>query len=355
MAKILDSTPAELGYLMPPEWHVHEATWFSWPRPEGASFPGRYQSIPENMAHIIRPIAERERVRILVPNSNYQQIVEHELRAHRCHMRSIEFFHIPTDEAWYRDSGPMFLQRRRRDGSLQTAIVAWDFNGWGRKIERYRDDDEAPVRVAEALKLPLFLPRVTLEGGSVDFSGEGTVLTTESCLLNPNRNPSLSRLQIERRVKAFFGQRQVIWLFGGLAGDDTDGHVDTVARFITPSKIAIAVDDDPQSVNYAATQENLRRLQQARDTSGRPFEIIRLPMPRAITREGMRLPATYANFYFVNGALLVPTYRDRRHDSMAMGILREHLPDRDVIGVDCCELIWGLGAIHCLTQQQPKT
>lgn len=354
MAKVTASTPAALGYAMPPEWHPHAATWFSWPRPEGASFPGRYESIPENMAHIIRPVAERETVRILVPNANYQAIVERELRAHRCPLRRIEFFHILTDEAWCRDNGPIFLLKRQPGGGLETAVVAWDFNGWGRKIERYSADDQASVKIAESLDLPLFCPEVVLEGGSVDFSGEGTILTTESCLLNPNRNPRLSRQQIERLLKDYFGQRSVIWLSRGLAGDDTDGHVDTVARFLTPSKIAVAVDDDPESVNYAATQENLSRLRQATSTAGRPFEIVQLPLPRPIMREGMRLPATYANFYFINGALLVPTYRDRKHDAQALGILQEHLPDREIIGIDCCELIWGLGAIHCLTQQQPK-
>ena len=354
MAKVLDSTPAELGYSMPAEWYPHSATWFSWPRPEGASFPDRYESIPENLAQIIKRVVEHEMVRITVPNSNYQAIVERQLRACRCPLDQIVFHYIRTDESWCRDHGPAFLLRRGRNGRVSAAIVDWEFNAWGGKYDRYADDDVVPTRIAHELKVPVFYPNMILEGGSVDFNGAGTVLTTESCLLNPNRNPDLTRRQIDRRLKNYYGQKHVVWLRGGIEGDDTDGHVDTVARFITPSKVVAAVENDTKDANYESTQENLARLHQARDQDGEPFDVIELPLPRPLIRDGERLPATYANFYFINGALLVPTYRDRKNDPKALEILQSHLPDRKVIGIDCYELIWGLGAIHCLTQQQPR-
>ncbi|HWP40167.1 MAG TPA: agmatine deiminase family protein, partial [Tepidisphaeraceae bacterium] len=195
---------------------------------------------------------------------------------------------------------------------------------------------------------------VIMEGGAVDFNGAGTVMTTTSCLLNKNRNPGLSRQQIEQYLKDYYGQRHVVWLGQGIAGDDTDGHIDDLARFISPTKVVIGIEQDPRDENYQVLQDNLKRLRSSRDQDGRPFQIIELPMPGVVEHAGQRLPATYMNFYFVNGALLVPTYRRRRNDRRALQILQQHLPGRQVIGIDCVELIWGLGAIHCLTQQQPK-
>ncbi len=209
-------------------------------------------------------------------------------------------------------------------------------------------------RSCAQLKLPVFYPRIVMEGGAVDFNGAGTVMTTEQCLLNKNRNPGLSRTRIEQYLKAYYGQKHVIWLKEGIAGDDTDGHVDDLARFISPTTIVTAVEDDPKDENYRVLQENLKRLKALKDQDGKPFEIVTIPMPGEVSHSGQRLPATYVNFYFINGALLVPTYRHRKNDRRALEILQKHLPNRQVIGIDCVELIWGLGAIHCLTQQQPK-
>jgi len=344
--------PAATGYSFPPEWARHRATWFSWPRPEGISFPDKYHTVPENLARIIRQIAPRERVEINVPNGNYEHIVREQLASYDCPLKNVHFHFIKTNESWCRDHGPAFVLKKR-GSKKRAAVVDWGFNAWGGKYPPFDDDDAVPTRVAEELKLPVFYPGIVMEGGAVDFNGAGTILTTTSCLLNKNRNPHLSKAQIEQCLKDFYGQSQVLWLGEGIAGDDTDGHVDDLARFISPRTIVTAVEDDPKDDNYHVLRDNLSRLKRLRDLNGKPFEIVELPMPGVLIEDGQRLPATYVNFYFVNGALLVPTYRHDANDRRALEILQAHLPRREVIGIDCVELIWGLGAIHCLTQQQP--
>jgi agmatine deiminase len=352
--KVLKQTPASLGYTFPPEWAPHEGTWFSWPRPEGISFPDKYHTVPENLARIFCEIAGREKVHVSVPNGNYQRIVQQQLAEHGCGSRNIFFHHIKTNESWCRDHGPAFVVRRGRDGRRRSAIVDWAFNAWGGKYPPYDDDDAVPTRIAEELGLPVFYPGIVMEGGAVDFNGDGTVLTTTDCLLNKNRNPKLTKSAIEKYLKDNYGQKKVCWLTGGIAGDDTDGHIDDLARFISPRKIVIGMEADRKDQNHGPLREARRQLQKLTDQAGRPFEIVEIPMPGPVHHDGQRLPATYVNFYFVNGALLVPTYCDRRNDRKAMAILQQHLPKHKIIGIDCIELIWGLGAIHCLSQQQPK-
>jgi agmatine deiminase len=353
--KVFDTTPAALGYTFPAEWVPHRATWFSWPRPEGISFPGKYHTVPENLARIFAAIATRERVEVNVPNENYEHLVREQLQEHGCPLANIYFHHIPTNESWCRDHGPAFVVRKNpRTGRGEMAIVDWAFNAWGGKYPPFDADDAVPTRIAEELGLGVFYPKIVMEGGSVEFNGAGTVLTTTDCLLNKNRNPGLSQRQIERYLKDYYGQQHVCWLTGGIAGDDTDGHIDDLARFISPRKLVIAVEDDPRDANYRTLRSVRRQAAELRDQAGRPFEIVEIPMPGAVEHDGQRLPATYVNFYFVNGALLVPTYRDRKNDAKALAILQRHLPRRQVIGIDCLELIWGLGAIHCLSQQQPR-
>lgn len=352
--KVLDQTPAELGYSFPPEWHPHTGTWFSWPRPEGISFPDKYHTVPENLARIFREIAKREQVHVNVPNGNYERIVREQLKANGCPLRNIFFHHIKTNESWCRDHGPAFVLKQGRGGKTQAAIVDWGFNAWGGKYPPYDDDDNVPTRVAEELRLPVFYPKIIMEGGAVEFNGAGTVMTTEACLLNKNRNPGLSKREIERYLRDYYGQRHVCWLGDGIVGDDTDGHVDDLARFINPTTIVIAVEDDPRDENYKILEENRRRVAKLRDQDGRPFDVVEIPMPGVVEHDGQRLPATYVNFYFVNGALLVPTFGDRRRDRRALATLQKALPKHEVVGIDCVELIWGLGAIHCLSQQQPR-
>jgi agmatine deiminase len=366
--KVLDGTPTEMGYAFPAEWAPHAGTWLSWPRPEGASFPGRYETIPQNLAQIVRAIQSRERVHINVPNENWAVIVRQQLVEHGCPLGDVRFHYIATNENWCRDHGPAFVVRRapRRSNtrggagprshggrSARLAIVDWNFNSWGGKYPPYADDDAVPTRMAAELRLPVFRPGIVMEGGAVDFNGAGTVLTTESCLLNPNRNPDLSKAQIEQYLKDYYGQRHVCWLGEGIAGDDTDGHVDDLARFVDARTIVTAVEQDPADVNFGVLQDNLRRLRAMRDQDGRPFQIVTIPMPGVVEHNHQRLPATYVNFYFVNGALLVPIYRNRSNDRRAMEILQRLLPRHEIVGIDCVELIWGRGAIHCLTQQQP--
>lgn len=380
--RVLSGTPREHGFTFPAEWAKHRATWFSWPRPEGISFPGKYHTVPPSLAAIIREIAPRETVCINVPNENYERLVREQLIAGgvpkrffgpqtplegRPSRRSrIQFFYIKTNESWCRDHGPAFVVRRGRGGAREKAIVDWGFNAWGGKYPPFDADDAVPTRVAQELGPKairgVFYPRrgggpVIMEGGSVDFSGTGVVMTSESCLLHPSRNPGLTKRQIERTLLDYYGQRSVVWLGDGIVGDDTDGHIDDLARFIGPRTIVTAVEIDPRDENYKPLRDNLRRLELARDADGRPFVIVTIPMPGVVEHEGQRLPATYANFYFVNGALLVPTYRHRKHDRLAVDILGKALAaignPRRVIGIDCSELIWGLGSIHCLTQQEP--
>jgi agmatine deiminase len=350
--KVLRGTPAEHGYTFPAEWAPHAGTWLSWPRPEGISFPGFYHRAIRDVAGVIGAIAAVERVHLNVPNANYERLVRETLRAAGVRPARVTFHHIPTNECWARDHGPAFVQRRRR-GRVDTAVVDWGFNAWGGKYPPWDADDRVPTAVAAALGLPVFHADLVMEGGAIDVNGAGTLLTTTSCLLHTNRNPGHSKAEIEMYLKAYYGQRHVVWLGEGIAGDDTDGHVDDLARFIRERTVVTAVEPDPSDDNHRVLSDNRRRLAKARDADGRPFDVIELPMPAPVVRDGLRLPATYVNFLFVNGGLLVPTFGDRVRDRQALGILRRALPGRQVVGVDCRALIWGLGAIHCLTQQQP--
>jgi agmatine deiminase len=350
--RVLRGTPAEHGYSFPAEWSQHAATWISWPRPEGISFPGFYHRSILDVVRVIRTITQFEPVHLNIPNANYARIVRETLRSGGVSLRRVVLHEIRTNENWTRDHGPAFVQRLRR-GRVETAIVDWGFNAWGGKYPPWDADDAVPTRVAADLGLPVFHADVVMEGGAVDFNGAGTVLTTTSCLLNRNRNPGLKKADVELYLKAYYGQQHVVWLGEGIAGDDTDGHVDDLARFVDERTIVTAVESDPADENFTVLAENRARLNRVRDQAGRPFTIVELPMPRPVVHEGMRLPATYVNFYFVNNALLVPTFGDRERDGEALRILRRVVPDRTVVGVDCRALIWGLGAIHCLTQQQP--
>jgi agmatine deiminase len=345
-------TPRELGYSFPPEWARHSGTWISWPRPEGISFPDRYHECIEGVIGVIAAIARYERVHLNVPNGNYRRIVTETLRAHGVPLGRIRFHEIRTNECWTRDHGPAFVLRERR-GRIEAAVVDWGFNAWGGKYPPYGDDDGVPTRVAEELGLTVFEPGIVMEGGAVDFNGAGSVLTTTSCLLNRNRNPHLSKAEIERYLCDYYGQEQVLWLGEGIEGDDTDGHVDDLARFVDPRTIVVGIEPDPRDANYAVLHDARRRLKKMRDVAGRLFTIVELPMPRRFAWKGQRLPATYMNFYFVNGAVLVPTFGQPWRDRRALEALQRVVPGRQVVGVDCRTLIWGLGAIHCLTQQQP--
>jgi agmatine deiminase len=342
----MNQTPAQLGYRMPAEWEPHEATWLSWPRREGISFPDSFDRVAPTLRAMVAALIESERVCINVCNGAH----EAEARAilDGLAMQQITFHPIPTNEPWCRDHGPIFLTRREQP---QLAIVDWDYNAWGGKYPPCDLDEVVPTRIGEILHAPVFYPRMILEGGSIEVNGEGALLTTESCLLNPNRNPQLTRREIEKRLRDFLGVGDVLWLGRGTEGDDTDGHIDNLARFVGPRTVLVAVEENRQSPNYEPLQENLRRLRSMK-IGGQALEILELPMPKKMERDGLVLPASYANFYIANSCVLVPTFSDA-NDERALEIIARCFPTRRVVAIDCRELIWGLGAFHCLTQQQP--
>ncbi|HET9857120.1 MAG TPA: agmatine deiminase family protein [Chthoniobacterales bacterium] len=340
-------TPAELGYRMPAEWERHTATWLSWPRREGISFPDSFDRVLPALREMVAALVESEPVCVNVINGAHEaeaRAVLDVLPQQEC----ITYYEIPTNEPWCRDHGPIFLTRKN-DPKL--AIVDWDYNAWGNKYPPFDLDEVVPTRIAEILKVPVFYPRMILEGGSIEVNGAGALLTSESCLLNKNRNPNLSREEIEGRLRDFLGVSDILWLGDGIEGDDTDGHIDDLARFVSETKVVTVVEENSDDANYKPLQENLERLRKMK-IGGRKIDIVTLPMPKRIVREDLRLPASYANFYIANSCVLVPTFADPA-DEIALSILRDCFPKRRVVGIDCRELIWGLGTFHCLTQQQP--
>jgi agmatine deiminase len=344
-------TPAALGYRMPAEWEPHAATWLSWPRREGISFPGSFDRVMPTLRTMVAALIESEPVCINVCNG------AHEAEARAVldvlpHQDCITYYEIPTNEPWCRDHGPIFLTR---NADPKLAVVDWDYNAWGGKYPPCDLDEVVPTRVAEILEVPVFYPRMILEGGSIEVNGAGALLTSESCLLNKNRNLDLSREQIEQRLRDFLGVREILWLGDGIAGDDTDGHIDDLARFVSERTVVTVIEENHLDENYQPLQQNLERLREMKigaSGTGTTIEIVTLPMPKKIVREDLRLPASYANFYIANNCVLVPTFADP-NDEPAVATLQQLFPDRRVIGIDCRELIWGLGTFHCLTQQQP--
>jgi agmatine deiminase len=343
-------TPADLGYVMPAEWHRHEATWLAWPK-DPVTWPDRVPQVESIFLQMITLLSAEERVELLVDDAATEAAVLERLKSLAVNFSSVRFHHLPTVDSWIRDYGPNFLLRGK-GASAELAFNQWLFNAWGGKYEELKKDADVPAKLAPLLGVPCFAPGIVLEGGSIDVNGAGTCLTTEQCLLNPNRNPGLSKEEIEAYLKTYLGVRQVIWLGQGIAGDDTDGHVDDIARFVAPETIVCAVEEDPADENYRLLEDNLERLRHARDVNGHPFRIVRLPMPGRVAGTEGRLPASYANFYVANGVVLAPVF-GHRNDNRAVEILQGLFPGRRVVGIHCEPLVWGLGAIHCVTQQQP--
>jgi len=353
-----DATPRALGYRMPAEWEPHEATWLAWPH-NPDDWPGKFQAIPWLYAEIVRLLAAHERVHILVEDDKAVRRVSGILRRSGTNLDRVSLHPWPTDRSWTRDSGPIFV----RDREGRVAVTNWHFNAWA-KYENWHLDDQVPERVKELLGLPEWRPeialadgrshRVVLEGGSIDVNGAGSLLTTEECLLSDvqQRNPGVSRERLEQVFHDYLGIDQVLWLHRGIVGDDTHGHIDDIARFAGPDTIVATVEPASTDANHEPLAENLARLKAARTLDGRPFNVIELPMPRPVIFRGQRLPASYANFYLANGLVLVPTFHDS-NDRVALNILAEVFPGREVIGIHSVDLIWGLGALHCMTQQQP--
>lgn len=344
------ATPREMGYFMPPEWHPHEATWLAWPTNLVTWPEGRLEGVQEVYVDLIRILSKGEYVRVLVDTPEEADRLRERLRrAGGVEQDRVQLFVIPTVDAWIRDYGPNFLLRRT-DRGWEKAANRWRFNAWGGKYPELEADDLVAPRILEQIEVPYFEPGLILEGGSIDVNGAGLCLTTRQCLLNPRRNPPLREAEIARILCDYLGVREVIWLEEGIAGDDTDGHVDDIARFVAPDLVVAAYEPDPADPNHGPLSEVRRELRR-RQAAGY-FRVLELPMPEPVWEGGQRLPASYVNFYIANRHVLVPCFGCRR-DGEALSILRQVFPGREVVPVDARDLVYGLGAVHCLSQQEP--
>jgi len=335
---------------MPAEWEPHRGTWFSWPH-NRETWPDKFEPVPAVFAEMVRHLLPGEEVHVNVPGADVEREARATLEAAGIHPDDVHFHRHKTNDSWCRDHGPIFVQRGHGN-EVESLILDWDYNAWGGKYPPFEDDDKIPTLIGEELEIPVESPGIILEGGSIDVNGAGTLLTTEACLLNPNRNPHLDRAAIEGYLARYLGVRNVLWLGDGIEGDDTDGHVDDLTRFVNPTTVVTVVEDDPDDVNHRPLAENLRRLGTMTDQDRRPLDVVTLPMPRGLWHDGRRLPASYANFYVANGVVLLPGY-DAERDDDARAVLAACFPGREVILIDCRDLVWGLGAIHCVTQQWP--
>ncbi len=351
--------PRSLGYRMPAEWDRHAATWIAWPHEVG-DWPGKFSAIPWTYAEIVRALVDSERVEVLVPDAATARRARQVLLRSSVDLSQVRFHRCPTDRSWTRDSGPSFVRRTEHGSDPRAAIglIQWKFNAWAR-YDNWRRDRRVPRAIARRLGLPLWRAElagrwIVLEGGAFDVSGDGLLLATEECLLgdNPARNPGLGRTDYEEVFREHLGVDEVVWLGRGIVGDDTHGHVDDIARFVGPRRVLVVAPEDASDPDFAPLRENREILEGTRPRSGGPLEVLTLPAPRPVIFAGRRLPASYANFYIANRSVLVPTFDDP-HDSEAIDVIRRALPGRIVVGIHCRDLVWGLGTIHCLTQQQP--
>jgi agmatine deiminase len=351
MAEPQENTPAELGFRMPAEWQPHQSTWLTWPK-DPETWPGRVGQVEEIYLQMIAALTPHETVDLLVDDEETEQIVRR--RSGSTSAANIRFHLIKTVDSWIRDYGPNFLIGRGGEGAFND----WIFNAWGNKYDELKKDDDVPRKLEPFLKQRRFSPGIVMEGGSIEVNGAGCVLTTEQCLLNSNRNPQLSPKEIAQYLKDYLGITKVLWLGEGIVGDDTDGHIDDIARFVAPNVIVCALEDDPQDANYEILQDNLARLRSMTDVAGKAFEIVTLPMPGVVggtstsSRDLDRLPASYANFYIANNVVLAPVF-GHKNDTRAVETLQRLFPDRRVVPINCEPLVWGMGTIHCVTQQQP--
>lgn len=342
-------TPKELGFYFPAEFAQHEATWLSFPHKE-ASWPGKIDTIYPNYSAFVKELALSEKVRVNVNDDTMKAFAVRHFENAGVDMKHVEFFIHPTNDAWCRDHGPAFLLNKN---SAEKAIVDWGYNAWGNKYPPYDLDDVIPTLISKQFNLPVFYPGIVMEGGSVEFNGNGTLLTSSACLLNPNRNPHLNQEQIEKYLCDYYGVEQILWVDEGIIGDDTDGHIDDTVRFVNANTVLTVVEENKNDENYELLQHNLKQLRQMRLLDGQQLNIIELPMPDLIIYQEQPLPASYANFYIANKSVIVPTYRCAKDDK-ALQIIQQCFPDRKVIGIDSTDIIWGLGSFHCLSQQEPK-
>lgn len=343
-------SPDALGYKFPAEFAEHEATWLSWPHKE-ASWPGKIDAIYPNYALFIKYLALSEKVRINVANEAMKQFALGHIEKAGANLAQVEFFMHSTNDAWCRDHGPAFLINPEAD--IKKVIVDWNYNAWGNKYPPYDLDDVIPTLIGNHFKIPVYNPGIVMEGGSVEFNGTGTLLTSTCCLLNENRNPHLNQHEIENYLHNFYGVDQILWVADGIVGDDTDGHIDDTVRFVNADTVITVVESNKQDENYELLQTNLKQLKGMRLLNDKQLNIVELPMPDAVIYEDQRLPASYANFYISNKHVIVPTFRSDKDDK-ALQIIQSCFPKREVVGIDSTDIIWGLGSFHCLSQQEPK-
>jgi agmatine deiminase len=342
-------TPAAAGYFFPAEFAPHVATWLSWPH-NPDTWPGKIHTIYPSYAEFVRVLTLGEAVHINVADAAMEAVARETLALAGADLARVRFFHHPTNDAWCRDHGPAFLVKPGAE--IPKVIVDWGHNAWGGKYPPFDLDDVIPTRIAQAYGIPVYHPGIIMEGGSVDFNGTGTLITSTSCLLNPNRNPHLNRRQIEQYLVDFYGVNHILWVDEGIVGDDTDGHIDDTVRFFNEDSVITVIEHSKQDDNYALLQRNLKQLQAMHLADGRKLNIVELPMPDALYYEGQRLPCSYANFYISNRHVIVPTFQCDR-DGEALEIIAQCFPDREVVGIDSTDIIWGLGSFHCLSQQEP--
>ena len=343
-------SPKELGYNFPAEFTPHRATWLSWPHKE-ASWPGKIHAIYPNYCEFIKELTAGEIVCINVNDEVMQYFAIKYLQESGVDLYKVEFFLHPTNDAWCRDHGPAFLINPQAD--KPKIVVDWNYNAWGNKYPPFDLDDIIPTLIAKHYNIPVYYPGIVMEGGSIEVNGKGTLLTSKSCLLNPNRNASLNQEQIEEYLRNYYGVEQILWVEEGIEGDDTDGHIDDTVRFVNEDTVLTVVEHDKKDPNYKILQQNLRQLRQMRILGGRQLNIAELPMPKPVIYEDQRLPASYANFYIANQSVIVPTFRCD-NDDRALQIIQQCFPERKVTGIDSTDLIWGLGSFHCLSQQEPE-
>ena len=342
-------TPKELGYYFPAEFAQHEATWLSWPHKE-ASWPGKIEAIYPYYAQFIKVLSQSEKVRINVADEAMKAFALIYIEQAGADLNQVEFYFHPTNDAWCRDHGPAFLINP--NAAQKKVIVDWGYNAWGGKYPPFDFDDVIPTLIGKQFDIPVYHPGIVMEGGSVEFNGAGTLLTSTACLLNPNRNPHLNQDQIEQYLRNYYGVEQILWVDEGVVGDDTDGHIDDTVRFVNEDTVLTVIEENSNDENYPLLQHNLKQLKQMRLLNGKQLNIVELPMPDAVIWEDQRLPASYANFYISNKHVIVPTFRCAK-DDVALSIIQSCFKDREVIGIDSTEIIWGLGSFHCLSQQEP--
>lgn len=347
-AQIFEGKPAEYGFYFPAEFAKHDAMWLSWPHKE-ESWPGKIETIYPIYAQFIKLVAEGEEVHINVANRAMAESAAAYLEQVEADFSKI-FFHLnPTNDAWCRDHGPAFLINDKGE----KMIVDWGYNAWGDKYPPYDLDDVIPTKISIQKGLKVAQPGIVMEGGSLEFNGRGTLMTTTACLLNENRNPHLSKEEIETYLRDYYGVKHILWLGDGIVGDDTDGHIDDITRFVNESTVVTVVEENPEDENYHLLQENLELLKTMKLEDGSPLNVVELPMPGPVIYEDQRLPASYANFYISNKYVIVPIF-DHENDERALNILQECFPDRKVVGLNSVDIIWGLGSFHCLSQQEPS-